>query len=85
VVENMKIGLKCFNQRSYEGHCCCNCSAQIEIRCHPGNTGDAKGLTSETFAWACQRTHYNHAIFFTGKHGMCEMHTTERRKPWSYG
>ena len=62
--------------------CCCNCTHQVEINCHPQNLEIGKGSIAETFAWGCECFKVldcgNQIIFMDTPHGLCELH---ERKP----
>lgn len=66
----------CDKHGSMHGDCCCNCIAQLTLRCSASNeifSGD--GLLG---AYVCTVEHHlennYHATIFDHKHGICELH-----------
>ncbi len=70
--------------RGFKTDCCCNCTHQLELMCHPMNGGGkfdkikiGKGSIMDRLAWVCvgpELSEGKRAIFFDTEHGMCEMH-----------
>ena len=62
-----------------EKNCCCNCSHQLKLMCHPWNKEFGKGSINEPCGYVCvvefeDRSNKGTAIFSDKKHGMCELH-----------
>jgi len=80
--ENIQLTIdtsKCEEPNSCNGDCCCNCTYQVELRCHPWNKNFGKGSMTQICGYACIATeeiNYDKTIgFFTdNKHGMCELY-----------
>ena len=63
----------------HDGSCCCNCKNLLRLTKHPFNDGESKGAISEPFGYACIVRYdcdpgSQEGMFFTSKHGMCELH-----------
>lgn len=61
----------------HNDRCCCKCSHQVPINCHPWNEKIGKGRISERLGWGClgfrESENYNVAIFSESEHGSCEL------------
>lgn len=62
----------------HDGSCCCNCMNRIALSKHPWNPGEARGMITEHFGYACILEHEiasdRRGAFFTEAHGFCELH-----------
>lgn len=75
-------------EHGYNGDCCCNCTLQHVLYCHPLNSDFGKGSIMTPCGFICMAfasfdENKGGAIFFEKEHGMCECHT--RRNPADYG
>lgn len=69
-------GTYCWGKTILKG-CCCTCSHQLKLMCHPWNHPFGKGDVTEQCGWACNVGSDSSITFMDSQHGYCEMYASK--------